>query len=365
MARRWAMTKSPPRAKRWAGRTSRSTCPPMIATPGASRACAAARRTRPGATGWIRSSAKPASFSAAWPATCRPHWSGAVAAEFNEAGRRTSKRCGDPGRFAESARRDQPVVPETIGGSADLTGSNNTKSEDMAGGQRRRLMPAQLHPLYGVREHGMAAAMNGMALHGGVIPYSAAHFLVFSDYSPAGHPLAALMGQRVIHVMTHDSIGLGEDGPTHQPVEHLAALAGDPQSPCLSAGRRRRKPLECWQSGDLEADTTPSVLALTRQGPCRRCARNSSANEMSVRTRRLRDAARAGAKADAEVAIFASGSEVEIAMEAAKRWNAAGHPARVVSVPVHGSVCRTAGAAYREDVVGTPGSRLASKLPSA
>ena len=134
------------------------------------------------------------------------------------------------------------AVPEMIGGSADLTGSNNTRAKlkvltaaDYAG--------RFIH--YGVREHGMAAAMNGMALHGGIIPYSGT-FLVFSDYCRPAIRLAALMGQRVIHVMTHDSIGLGEDGPTHQPVEHLAALRAIPNllvfRPCDAV-----ETAECWQ----------------------------------------------------------------------------------------------------------------------
>ena len=112
-----------------------------------------------------------------------------------------------------------------IGGSADLTGSNNTRAKAMKALNAADYSGRFIH--YGVREHGMAAAMNGMALHGGIIPYSGT-FLVFSDYCRPAIRLAALMGQRVIHVMTHDSIGLGEDGPTHQPVEHLAALRAIP-----------------------------------------------------------------------------------------------------------------------------------------
>src|SRR5207244_10013498 len=153
-----------------------------------------------------------------------------------------------------------PAIPELIGGSADLTGSNNTKPKGMtvlsAADYGRRF----IH--YGVREHGMASAMNGMALHGGIIPYSGT-FLVFSDYCRPAIRLAALMGQRVIHVMTHDSIGLGEDGPTHQPIEHLAALRAMPNllvlRPCDAV-----ETAECWQIAIERADG-PSVLALTRQ----------------------------------------------------------------------------------------------------
>ena len=130
-----------------------------------------------------------------------------------------------------------PALPEMIGGSADLTGSNNTRTKVDAGDHAADFSGRFIH--YGVREHGMAAAMNGMALHGGIIPYSGT-FLVFSDYCRPAIRLAALMGMRVIHVMTHDSIGLGEDGPTHQPVEHLAALARHPQPAGVPPGRRGR-----------------------------------------------------------------------------------------------------------------------------
>ena len=153
-----------------------------------------------------------------------------------------------------------PAVPEMIGGSADLTGSNNTRTKSMKAMTPTDFSGRFIH--YGIREHGMAAAMNGMALHGGIIPYSGT-FLVFSDYCRPSIRLAALMGERVIHVMTHDSIGLGEDGPTHQPVEHLAALRAIPNlnvfRPCDAV-----ETVECWQLA-LEGRETPSVLALTRQ----------------------------------------------------------------------------------------------------
>src|ERR1019366_1482379 len=153
-----------------------------------------------------------------------------------------------------------PALPEMIGGSADLTGSNNTRTKSMTAMSAADYSGRFIH--YGVREHGMAAAMNGMALHGGIIPYSGT-FLVFSDYCRPAITLAALMGVRVIHIMTHDSIGLGEDGPTHQPVEHLAALRAIPNllvfRPCDAV-----ETTECWQLA-LEAKNRPSVLALTRQ----------------------------------------------------------------------------------------------------
>jgi transketolase len=215
------------------------------------------------------------------------------------------------------------AVPELIGGSADLTGSNNTRTKSM------KLLTAQdyagrfIH--YGVREHGMAAAMTGMALHRGIIPYSGT-FLVFSDYCRPAIRLAALMGERVIHVMTHDSIGLGEDGPTHQPIEHLATLRAIPNlnvfRPCDAV-----ETIECWQLA-LETRDTPSILALTRQ------------NTPHIRRdhdKRNRSAAGAyeisPAQGQAQVSIFATGSEVAIAIEAQKLLMARGVQTRIVSVP--------------------------------
>jgi transketolase len=216
-----------------------------------------------------------------------------------------------------------PVVPEMIGGSADLTGSNNTRTKSMQVMTAADYSGRFIH--FGVREHGMAAAMNGMALHGGIIPYSGT-FLVFADYCRPAIRLAALMGERVIHVMTHDSIGLGEDGPTHQPIEHLPSLRAMPNlnvfRPCDAV-----ETAECWQLA-LEARETPSVLALTRQNlpqlrrqfdERNRCA--AGAYEISP------------AQGKAQVSIFASGSEVSIAIDAQKLLAARGVKARVVSVP--------------------------------
>jgi transketolase len=216
-----------------------------------------------------------------------------------------------------------PAVPEMVGGSADLTGSNNTRTKSMKAISPTDFSGRFIH--YGVREHGMAAAMNGMTLHGGIIPFSGT-FLVFADYCRPAIRLAALMGERVIHVMTHDSIGLGEDGPTHQPVEHLASLRAMPNlnvfRPCDAV-----ETVECWQLA-LESDETPSVMALTRQNlpQLRRafdednlCA--TGAYEISP------------AKGKAQVSIFATGSEVSIAVEAQKLLAEKGVAARVVSVP--------------------------------
>ncbi|MBV9955652.1 MAG: transketolase [Pseudolabrys sp.] len=216
-----------------------------------------------------------------------------------------------------------PAVPEMIGGSADLTGSNNTRTKSM-----KQLSAADYGGRfinYGVREHGMAAAMNGMALHGGIIPYSGT-FLVFTDYCRPSIRLAALMGERVIHVMTHDSIGLGEDGPTHQPVEHLAALRAIPNllvfRPCDAV-----ETLECWQLA-LENKDRPSVLALTRQNLPQLSQDFLGKNRCAAGAYEI-----AAATGKAEVSIFATGSEVEIAVAAKKLLDARGIATRVVSVP--------------------------------
>ncbi|MEL6792821.1 MAG: transketolase, partial [Pseudomonadota bacterium] len=153
-----------------------------------------------------------------------------------------------------------PVSPETIGGSADLTGSNNTLTDGL--GVFTADDPAGRYVYYGIREHGMAAAMNGLALHGGVTPYGGT-FLVFADYARGAMRLSALMNQRVIYVMTHDSIGLGEDGPTHQPVEHLASLRAMPNMRVFRPADAVET-AEAWELAmTLEG---PTVLALTRQG---------------------------------------------------------------------------------------------------
>ena len=216
-----------------------------------------------------------------------------------------------------------PALPEMIGGSADLTGSNNTRTKSMKAISAADFSGRFIH--YGVREHGMAAAMNGMALHGGIIPYSGT-FLVFSDYCRPAIRLAALMGERVIHIMTHDSIGLGEDGPTHQPVEHLAALRAIPNllvfRPCDAV-----ETVECWQLA-LEARERPSVLALTRQNLPQLSQNFLDSNRCAAGAYEI-----AAAEGKADVSIFATGSEVAIAVEAKKLLAAKGVSARVVSIP--------------------------------
>jgi transketolase len=240
-----------------------------------------------------------------------------------------------------------PAIPEMVGGSADLTGSNNTRTKSMKTMSAADYSGRFIH--YGIREHAMASAMNGMALHGGIIPYSGT-FLVFSDYCRPAIRLAALMGERVIHVMTHDSIGLGEDGPTHQPVEHLAALRAIPNL-LVFRPADTVETVECWQLA-LEAKESPSVLALTRQNlpqfrqgqeKDNRCARG--AYEL------------APAEGQAQVSLFASGSEIAIAMEARKVLAAKGVAARVVSVPCF-ELFFAAPDDYREAVIGTAPVRV-------
>jgi transketolase len=216
------------------------------------------------------------------------------------------------------------ALPEMIGGSADLTGSNNTRAKGMNVLKPPDYSGTFIH--YGVREHAMAAAMNGMALHGGGVPYSGT-FLIFSDYCRPAIRLAALMGQRVIFVMTHDSIGLGEDGPTHQPVEHLAALRAIPKlkvfRPCDAV-----ETVECWQLA-LQSKDGPSVLALTRQTVPQLRSGFDARNRCAAGAYEL-IAAEGGA---AQVSLFASGSELSTALEARNLLAARKVPARVVSVP--------------------------------
>ncbi|MBS27727.1 MAG: transketolase [Alphaproteobacteria bacterium] len=234
-----------------------------------------------------------------------------------------------------------PLVETMIGGSADLTGSNNTKTACMEPIQAGDYGGRYLY--YGVREHGMAAAMNGMALHGGLIPYSGT-FLTFTDYCRPSIRLSALMGLRVIYVMTHDSIGLGEDGPTHQPIEHVASLRAIPNVNVYRPADAVET-AECWTLA-LQSENTPSVLALTRQGL------------PTVRTEHTDDnlCARGGyvlaaAHGDRAATILASGSEVEIALAAREALQAEGIPTAVVSMPCW-ELFDAQDDAYRRDTLG-------------
>ena len=235
-----------------------------------------------------------------------------------------------------------PAIPELLGGSADLTGSNLTQIKGMAPIAPGTYGNRYIH--YGVREHAMAACMNGLALHGGIVPYGGT-FLIFSDYLRPSLRLSALMGLRVIYVLTHDSIGLGEDGPTHQPVEHLAALRAIPRLQVFRPADAVET-AECWALA-LAARDRPSVLALTRQNvPALRRA-HSDGNLCARGAYVLADTDRTE-----EVAtLIATGSEVAIAMQAREILAKDGIAARVVSMPCW-ELFAEQPQAYRESVLG-------------
>src|ERR1700744_2317990 len=234
-----------------------------------------------------------------------------------------------------------PIVTSTMGGSADLTPSNNTKTKDVLDFEPQTYGGRYMR--WGIREHGMCAAMNGMALHGGVIPYGGT-FFVFSDYCRPSIRLAALMGIRTIFVMTHDSIGVGEDGPTHQPVEHLAALRAIPNLMVM----RPADGVEtagCWQLA-LEHAHRPTLLAFSRQ------------DVPTVRTTHTADNLSAkGAyelmgDANAKVTFLATGSEVGLAVQAREMLAKEGIASRIVSMPCW-ALFEEQSAQYRESVLGS------------
>lgn len=240
------------------------------------------------------------------------------------------------------------AIPELVGGSADLTGSNNTFVKGT---------PILDAPIYegryvnwGIREFGMAAAMNGLALHGGVIPYGGT-FMVFSDYSRPAIRLGALMGVRAIHVLTHDSIGLGEDGPTHQPVEHLAALRAIPNL-LVFRPADTIEAMECWQIA-LQTKTAPSALALSRQKTP--AVRTVAATEnLSAKGAYEIKAA----NGDAKATLFGTGTELALALKAAETLEAEGVATRVVSVPSF-ELFEQQDAAYQASVIGRGTVRVA------
>jgi transketolase len=240
-----------------------------------------------------------------------------------------------------------PAIPEMIGGSADLTGSNNTYVKGAKAFDLPDYDGRYVH--YGVREHGMAAAMNGMALHGGVIPFSGT-FLCFADYSRPAIRLGALMGARVVHVMTHDSIGLGEDGPTHQPVEHLASLRAMPNL-LVFRPADGVEAAECWRLA-IESRTAPSIMALSRQKTA--ALRTSGAENLSAKGAYEAVAASGPAK----VTLFASGTEVGVALDAQKALEAEGVPTRLVSTPCW-ELFEKQSAAYQASVIGEGTVRVA------
>jgi len=306
---------------------------------------------------WRAAGARGGAARAAWEARAIAHpdceafrtaMAGDYAGVLGEAVREYKKTLADEPKKVATRKASEmalevvnAVIAETVGGSADLTGSNNTRTKGLDVLSADHYAGRYLH--YGIREHGMAAAMNGMALHGGVVPYGGT-FLVFTDYCRPAIRLSALMGLRVVYVMTHDSIGLGEDGPTHQPVEHLAALRAIPNlnlfRPCDAV-----ETAECWELA-LKHIATPSVIALTRQGlePVR-----TTHTDENLCAKGAYVAAGEGETADA--VLIASGSEVEIAMAARAALKRDGVSARVVSAPCF-ELFAQASADYRARVLG-------------
>ncbi|GAA3088329.1 transketolase [Rhizobium viscosum] len=238
-------------------------------------------------------------------------------------------------------------VPETLGGSADLTPSNNTKTSQMHSITPTDFAGRYMH--WGIREHGMASAMNGIALHGGLIPYGGG-FMIFSDYCRPPIRLASLMGIRVIHVLTHDSIGVGEDGPTHQPVEQIAGLRAVPNLRVFRPADAVET-AECWQIA-MKSKDHPSALALTRQNLTTVRTEYNEKNLCGLGAYTL------AGNADAKVTIFASGSEVELAVAARATLEGKGISTRVVSVPCT-ELFFDQPEAYRKDVIGNSPVKIA------
>ena len=215
------------------------------------------------------------------------------------------------------------MMPETVGGSADLTGSNNTKTADMGIFDPENRAGRYIY--YGIREHGMAAAMNGMALHGGIRPYGGT-FMCFTDYARGAMRLSALMGVPAVYVMTHDSIGLGEDGPTHQPVEHLAISRATPNT-LVFRPADITETAESWEVA-LSQPSTPTVMALSRQGVSAVRHEYKSAN-LSARGAYVL----AESEGKRQAILMATGTEVSLALEARDLLQAEGVGTRVVSMP--------------------------------
>ncbi|MCL6653080.1 transketolase [Agrobacterium rubi] len=241
------------------------------------------------------------------------------------------------------------AIPEMLGGSADLTPSNNTKAKNQTEIVPGEFSGSYVH--YGVREHGMAAIMNGVALHGGLIPYGGT-FLTFSDYCRPSIRLAAMMEIRTIFVMTHDSIGLGEDGPTHQPIEHLSALRAIPQLAVYRPGDSIET-AECWEA-ILDAPRQAALIALSRQ-PMPLLRRDSSKDNLSAKGGYILLDAEGGER---QLTIFASGSELQLAVNAREVLQQDGVPTAVVSMPCR-LLFEQQDAAYQRSVVGETRARVA------
>ena len=233
-----------------------------------------------------------------------------------------------------------PALPQLIGGSADLTGSNGTRTKHHSPISAKDYAANYIH--YGVREHAMAAAMNGLALSGSIIPYGGT-FFVFTDYCRPSIRLSALMGQRVIYIMTHDSIGLGEDGPTHQPIEHFAATRAIPNLNVLRPADGIET-TECWQIA-IESENTPSILALTRQGVPN--LRDPDTENMCRKGGYILRKPEGGR----DVTLIATGSEVGLAVEAAEKLADRKINAAVVSLPCF-ELFRAQPENYRNEVLG-------------
>ncbi|MFL5016298.1 MAG: transketolase [Rhizobium sp.] len=241
------------------------------------------------------------------------------------------------------------AIPELLGGSADLTPSNNTKAKNQVEIKPGEYRGSYLH--YGVREHGMAAAMNGLALHGGLIPYGGT-FLTFSDYCRPAIRLAAIMEVRSIFVMTHDSIGLGEDGPTHQPIEHLSALRAIPRLAVYRPGDPIET-AECWEAV-MDAPRQAALIALSRQ-PMPLLRRDPSDENRSARGAYVLQEAEGGER---QLTILASGSELHLAVEARSVLQDEGLRTAVVSMPCR-LLFEKQDAAYKKSVLGDSRARVA------
>jgi len=266
-------------------------------------------------------------------------------AEFIESGKPMATRKASGAVLEHLA----DVIPELLGGSADLTPSNNTRTA-----QQREIGPGKydgsyIH--YGVREHGMAAALNGLSLHGGLVPYGGT-FLTFSDYARPSIRLAAMMEARSIFVMTHDSIGLGEDGPTHQPIEHLAALRAIPQLAVYRPGDPVET-AECWEA-ILERGRQAALIALSRQ-PMPLLRTETKGENRSAKGAYVLHEAEGGAR---RVTLFGTGSELHLAVEARERLQAQGIPTAVISMPCR-RLFEEQDAAYRASVIGDAPARVA------
>jgi transketolase len=275
-------------------------------------------------------------------------WKKAIAAAragFIESGKELATRAASGATLDHLAA----AIPELLGGSADLTPSNNTKAKGMVEIKPGDYSGTYMH--YGVREHGMAAAMNGIALHGGLIPYGGT-FMCFSDYCRPSIRLAALMQIRTIFVMTHDSIGLGEDGPTHQPVEHLAALRAIPHLAVYRPGDPVET-AECWEL-ILEAPRRPALIALSRQ-PMPLLRREPGAENKSAKGAYVLLEAEGG---DRKLTLIGTGSELHLAVQAREILQKEGIPTAVVSMPCN-LLFEQQDAAYKKAVMGTTHARVA------